>query len=35
MTQELQKYYENRSSMMATDGWIDLIEDIDSQNWGE
>lgn len=30
MTPELQKYYENRFSMMATDGWSDLIEDIDS-----
>lgn len=30
MTPELQKYYENRFSMMATDGWIDLIEDIDN-----
>ena len=30
MTQELQKYYENRFSMMATDGWKDLIEDIDN-----
>ena len=30
MTPELQKYYENRFSMMATDGWRDLIEDIDN-----
>lgn len=30
MTPELQKYYESRFSMMSTDGWIDLIEDIDS-----
>ena len=30
MTPELQKYYENRFSMMATDGWSDLIEDIDN-----
>jgi hypothetical protein len=30
VTPELQKYYENRFSMMATDGWIDLIEDIDN-----
>lgn len=30
MTPDLQKYYENRFSMMATDGWSDLIEDIDN-----
>ena len=30
MTPELQKYYENRFSMMATDGWSDFIEDIDN-----
>jgi hypothetical protein len=30
VTPELQKYYENRFSMMATDGWRDLIEDIDN-----
>ena len=30
MTPELQKYYENRFSMMVTDGWSDLIEDIDN-----
>jgi hypothetical protein len=30
LTPELQKYYENRFSMMATDGWSDLIEDIDN-----
>lgn len=30
MTPELQKYYENRFSMMATEGWKDLIEDIDN-----
>ena len=30
MIPELQKYYENRFSMMATDGWKDLIEDIDN-----
>ena len=29
MTPELQKYYEERFSMMATQGWLDLIEDID------
>ena len=30
MNQELQKYYENRFSMMGSDGWKDLVEDIDS-----
>jgi hypothetical protein len=30
MNQELQKYYENRFSTMGTDGWIDLMEDIDN-----
>jgi hypothetical protein len=30
MTPELQKYYEERFSMMATQGWGDLIEDIDN-----
>jgi hypothetical protein len=25
---ELQEYYENRFNMMATQGWVDLIEDI-------
>jgi hypothetical protein len=29
MTPELQKYYEDRFSMMATQGWVNLIEDID------
>lgn len=28
MTPELQKYYEERFSMMSTDGWIDLLDDI-------
>jgi hypothetical protein len=27
---ELQHYYENRFSMMGSDGWKDLVEDIDS-----
>jgi hypothetical protein len=27
MTPELQKYYEDRFSMMATQGWEDLTED--------
>ena len=30
MTPELQKYYEERFSMMATLGWKDLLEDIDN-----
>jgi hypothetical protein len=29
MTPELQKYYEERFSMMSTQGWVDLMEDID------
>jgi len=29
MNRELQNYYENRFSMMATSGWQDLLEDID------
>ena len=30
MLPELQKYYENRFSTMGTDGWLDLMEDIDN-----
>jgi len=30
MTPELQAYYEARFSMMATEGWKDLLEDIDN-----
>ena len=30
MSPELQKYYENRFSMMGSDGWKDLVEDIDT-----
>jgi hypothetical protein len=30
MNPELQRYYESRFSMMATDGWKDLMEDIDN-----
>lgn len=30
MSPELQKYYEDRFSMMGSDGWKDLVEDIDS-----
>lgn len=29
MTPELQKYYEDRFSMMATQGWSDMMDDID------
>jgi hypothetical protein len=29
MNQELQKYYEERFSMMSTQGWKELIEDVD------
>lgn len=28
MDKELQEYYENRFNMMATQGWVDLIEDV-------
>jgi hypothetical protein len=30
MTPELQTYYDERFSMMATQGWKDLLEDIDN-----
>jgi len=30
MTPELQKYYESRFDTMGTDGWKDLMEDIDN-----
>mgnify|MGYP000877023282 FL=1 len=29
MNPELQTYYEERFSMMATQGWVDLMEDVD------
>jgi hypothetical protein len=29
MNPELQRYYEERFSMMSTQGWIDLMEDVD------
>ena len=29
MNQELQHYYEERFSTMSTQGWIDLMEDVD------
>lgn len=28
MDNELRRYYEDRFSMMASDGWSDLIEDV-------
>ena len=30
MTPELQRYYEQRFSMMASEGWKQLLEDIDN-----
>ncbi len=30
MNPELQKYYENRFSTMSTEGWADLMEDVDN-----
>ena len=30
MTPELQKYYEERFSTMATAGWKDLMDDVDN-----
>ena len=29
MNKELQRYYEDRFSMMATQGWRDLVEDVE------
>jgi len=29
MSPELQRYYEERFSMMSTQGWVDLMEDVD------
>lgn len=29
MNRELQNYYENRFSMMTTQGWTDLLEDLE------
>ncbi len=29
MTPELQKYYEERFNTMGTQGWVDLMEDVD------
>lgn len=28
MTEELRKYYENRISMFASEGWRDLVDDV-------
>jgi hypothetical protein len=28
MTPELQRYYEERLSMMGSQGWVDLMEDV-------
>lgn len=30
MKPELQKYYEDRFTTMATQGWVDLIEDVEA-----
>lgn len=30
--QKLQSYYEDRFSMMATQGWTDLIDDVDAMH---
>jgi hypothetical protein len=30
MTPELQRYYEDRLSMMASDAWNDLMEDVET-----
>lgn len=30
MDKELQRYYEDRFSTMATQGWLDLMEDIEA-----
>lgn len=30
MTPELQKYYDERFSMMSTEGWKQLLEDVDN-----
>lgn len=30
MNKEIQKYYEDRFSMMATQGWKDLMEDVET-----
>ena len=30
MTPELKTYYDNRFSMMSTQGWVDLMDDVAS-----
>jgi hypothetical protein len=30
MKKEIQKYYEDRFSMMATQGWKDFVEDVET-----
>lgn len=30
MDQDLQKYYEDRFTMMSTQGWRDLVEDVEA-----
>ena len=30
MSPELQRYYVERFSMMSTQGWVDLMEDVDN-----
>lgn len=30
MDQDLQKYYEDRFSMMSTQGWRDLVDDVEA-----
>ena len=30
MQKELQEYYESRFTMMATTGWVQLMEDVDA-----
>jgi len=30
MTPELQKYYENRFAMMSSQGWKDLLDDLEA-----
>jgi len=30
LDQELQKYYEDRFTMMTTQGWRDLVEDVEA-----
>ena len=32
MDKDLEKYYENRFDMMASEGWKDLMEDVDKMS---